>query len=70
MPRTITITAPQIRQAKRRAAWMVRLGRRLHPQVVTDSWYEAGCPEATSFIPDFPRLTLLRWRIACKLRGC
>lgn len=66
MSRTITITAPQIQQPKRRAAWMVRLGRRLHPEVVTDGWYASDCDP--TYRPESPRVRL-QWELAILLRG-
>jgi hypothetical protein len=45
-----------------------QLGVKIHPEAVADAWYAADCPE--NFVPDLPRLTLLRWRISRKLRGC
>lgn len=66
MSRTITVTAPQIRQPKRRATWMVRLGLRLHPQSVTDEWYASECDP--DYAPESLRV-LLQWQIACLIRG-
>lgn len=66
MTRTITVTVPQIQQPKRRAAWMVRLGRKLHPQSVTDGWYASECDP--DYTPDSLSVRA-HWRVACLLRG-
>lgn len=66
MTRTITVQLPT-QKHPHRAAWMTNLGRRLHPQEVTDAWYAAECPPG--FNPPVNLRTRLRWRLACLLRG-
>lgn len=47
-----------------------RLGAAIHPEAVADAWYAADCPP--KFNPrkhGVSRRTLIRWRLACWLRG-
>lgn len=66
MSRTISVRVPDFRQPKRRPAWMVRLGRRLHPEVVTDGWYASDCDP--NYKPDSLRVRI-QWELAILLRG-
>lgn len=66
MSRTITVIASQMRQPKRRAAWMVRLGRKLHPEIVTEGWYASDCDP--NYNPESLRVRL-QWKLAILLRG-
>ena len=47
---------------------MHKLGRLIHPEAVTAAWYAQDCPPHLD-TRTFSRWTLLRWRLACWLRG-
>lgn len=46
------------------------VGRRLHPDTITDAWYAADCPPKLDWrAAGITRRTWLQWRLACLLRG-
>jgi len=44
------------------------LSRLIHPEKVTRAWYKQDCPPRLD-TRKLSRWTILRWRVACKLRG-
>lgn len=65
---TITVTIPARPLRKWRPAFVIALGCRLHPASVTEAWYAQDCPPKLD--GGVSPVDLLRWRVACALRGC